>query len=374
MNGPIHRYKLRIMPDPLSLIALGAAVGGASGKLVESTWALGEKWIASYFRDHRDAAVKQAEENAARFLADLAQRVKGLEERVLREEGSAERIAGALSNPDVAAILHASLIAAARTSEAARHDVLARAVAERIAAADDSLQALAANIAIEAVPRLSGQHLRTLALMAVIQTIRPPGLPLPDAHPADLELGECDRAEQQLLLEYIPWLRAAVADALPQVTPTDADYTHLASTGCLLVEQGTERDLGSTLLPWRGRIVHDSFLESYRNEFLNWMDTPTGRMLDMIWSCGLNHVSLTPAGILLGVAAFDQRRGTTSRIDWSSRYSMSSPRPKDIRIWDGSRIDRHFLKSLEQALKQGVDEYSRNPYADFGSLRKRSSG
>ena len=47
------------MADPLSLVALGAAVGGAAGKFVEKAWDSGEKWITSYFADHRPKAIAQ---------------------------------------------------------------------------------------------------------------------------------------------------------------------------------------------------------------------------------------------------------------------------------------------------------------------------
>lgn len=35
------------MTDPLSLIAVGAAVGGAAGKFVEKAWDSGEKWLVT---------------------------------------------------------------------------------------------------------------------------------------------------------------------------------------------------------------------------------------------------------------------------------------------------------------------------------------
>ena len=56
------------MADPLSLVALGAAVGGAAGKFVEKAWNSGEKWITSYFADHRPKAIAQAQANSAEFL------------------------------------------------------------------------------------------------------------------------------------------------------------------------------------------------------------------------------------------------------------------------------------------------------------------
>jgi len=66
--------------EPLSIIAIGAAVGGAAGKFVEKAWDSGEKWIQSYFKDHKEVAQKKATENTMEFLNELAQRVKQLED------------------------------------------------------------------------------------------------------------------------------------------------------------------------------------------------------------------------------------------------------------------------------------------------------
>ena len=67
------------MADPFSLVALGAAVGGAAGKFVEKAWDSGEKWIKSYFKNHHEKAQEKAKENTVSFLDDLAQRIKLLE-------------------------------------------------------------------------------------------------------------------------------------------------------------------------------------------------------------------------------------------------------------------------------------------------------
>ena len=64
------------MTDPLSLIALGAAIGGAAGKFVEKAWDSGEKWITSYFENHHEKSQEKAKQNTLSFLTDLAKRVE----------------------------------------------------------------------------------------------------------------------------------------------------------------------------------------------------------------------------------------------------------------------------------------------------------
>lgn len=54
--------------EPLSIIAIGAAVGGVAGKFVEKAWESGEKWMQSYFKDHKEVAQQKATDNTMDFL------------------------------------------------------------------------------------------------------------------------------------------------------------------------------------------------------------------------------------------------------------------------------------------------------------------
>ena len=54
--------------EPLSLVAISAAAGGIAGKFVEKVWDSGEKWIQSYFKDHKQNAQVAATENSLDFL------------------------------------------------------------------------------------------------------------------------------------------------------------------------------------------------------------------------------------------------------------------------------------------------------------------
>ena len=83
--------------EPLSLIAISAAVGGATGKFVEKAWDSGEKWISTFYKDHQELAQNKATENTKDFLQELAQRIKFLEESM---QVSKENIDLALANDE----------------------------------------------------------------------------------------------------------------------------------------------------------------------------------------------------------------------------------------------------------------------------------
>src|SRR5947207_13350442 len=106
------------MPDPISLIALGAAVGGAAGKFTEKAWDSSERWLKERFGSHRATAQKQARENAADFIRELADRVKKLEEDRRFKRQELDDIA---SHPQFSAFLQRSVLNAAETNDHINH-------------------------------------------------------------------------------------------------------------------------------------------------------------------------------------------------------------------------------------------------------------
>lgn len=134
--------------EPVSLIALGAAIGGASGKFVEKAWDSGEKWIRSYFKDHKENAQKQATENSKDFLNELAQRVKQLEDQ---KTVSKEKIDQAQDHPDFSAFLQKALLTSAQTDSKDKHKLLARLVSERLTSEPESVFSLASKMACDAL-------------------------------------------------------------------------------------------------------------------------------------------------------------------------------------------------------------------------------
>ena len=65
------------MSDPIWSIILA----GAAGKFVEKAGASGEKWLPTFFKDHRPRAMEKAWDNSKDFLAKLAEKVAQLEEQ-----------------------------------------------------------------------------------------------------------------------------------------------------------------------------------------------------------------------------------------------------------------------------------------------------
>ena len=144
------------MTDPLSLLALGAAVGGAAGKFVEKAWDSGEKWIQSYFENHHVKAQEKAKENTLSFLTNLAQRVEMLENGKMV---SPEQISSSQEHPDFSVVLQKAMISASQTESKEKHQLLSRLVAERIKAAPESLMALTSKMACDAISYTTSNQL-----------------------------------------------------------------------------------------------------------------------------------------------------------------------------------------------------------------------
>src|SRR5258708_39924690 len=158
------------MPDPISLIALGAVVGGAEGKFTEKAWDSSERWLKDRFGSHRAAAQRVARENAAGFVRELADRVKKLdnEHRVKRQQ-----LEDVASHPQFSALLQRCVLNAAETNEQTKHKLLATLVANRMQSPPETTLALASQLASDAVTRSTKRQLRLMALQAFIEGVQP---------------------------------------------------------------------------------------------------------------------------------------------------------------------------------------------------------
>lgn len=270
------------MADPLSLVALGAAVGGAAGKFVEKAWDSGEKWITSYFADHRPKAIAQAQANSAEFLGDLAQRIKTLEDR---GEVSKQDIDTAQEHPDFSVALQKALLTAAQTDDKQKHQLLARTLAERLGAKPEGLRAMASKMALDAIGYMTPAQMKLLGLVADLLYVNP-STPLPA--PA-----------------YRQWFEVRFSPYVA-VSFSNLDLLHLESISCLKHTPIISRDLVAILSGKNPNGFDAAMLES-----------PVGQHIRALWMQGLQAVDLSSVGQLIGVYVSDLLTGgSTSFTGW----------------------------------------------------------
>ncbi|HDM77501.1 MAG TPA: hypothetical protein ENG51_13690 [Deltaproteobacteria bacterium] len=272
------------MADPLSLVALGAAVGGAAGKFVEKAWDSGEKWIASYFANHHEKSQKKAKENTLSFLTELASRVEALEKnRVIPPE----RISAAQEHPEFSVVLQKAMISASQTTNKEKHQLLARLVAERMKASPESMLALTSKMACDAISYTTPDQLKILGLVTNIMYI-----------------GLASKLPKDKYLEYLQ----SRLSPFSSVRPTNLDYVHLEALSCLKFEPFLTRDLKKILTDKnQGEFDYDVFKE-----------LPIGKNLIEIWeNYRLKSTQLTSVGQMIGVMVSDQITGSvTDMSSW----------------------------------------------------------
>jgi len=282
--------------DPLTISIIAGAAGGVAGKLIEKSWDSGQRWLDTYFRDHQPKAQESAQQNALDFLSELANRVRGIEESVKNIPDAKKQIEDALSDPDFSALLHDAMISSARTESTEKHKLLARVVSERLIAGQESLIALAGNLACDAIPHLSPKHLQCLGIMTLVYFTRPANFP-PNIPPETLNDFWTD------------WLSNRLSPLMPIGTMTAIDYAHLVAVSCITYDYVGSRDLKKIL----------STLESGE---LKWdvdkffTDTHIGKELLKLWETGMGHAIPTSAGNLIGTYVNDLLTGRTTIIKW----------------------------------------------------------
>lgn len=275
--------------EPVSLIALGAAIGGASGKFVEKAWDSGEKWIQSYFKDHKEKAQNQATENSKDFLNELAQRVKQLEDQ---RTVSKEKIDQAQDHPDFSAFLQKALLTSAQTDSKDKHKLLARLVSERLTSEPESVFSLASKMACDALSFTSTNQILLLGLLTNLFTIRPHPFPPVGLTPDKFQVWMDLWLTQRLL----PYRNLAIGKQ---------DLNHLESLSCLKINQFIGRDLNQMYT-----------VGDFKFDFNLLKAVDLKESIQKFWNeSKLQAIDLTTTGQIIGVLSSDMISNTQTSFD-----------------------------------------------------------
>ncbi|MGH7800513.1 MAG: LPO_1073/Vpar_1526 family protein [Thermodesulfobacteriota bacterium] len=256
------------MSDPLSLVALGAAIGGAAGKFTEKAWDSGERWLKAYFANHGKKAQRKAKENSLEFLKELAERVKKLEDEHVVKKSEIEH---AMDHPEFSALLQKIILNAAQTDNAGKRSLLSRLIAERLKYPAESTYSLACKMASEAIANSTPRQLRILGLLSFLQELRWTGEPLPK--------NMYQKVLEKMLLPF-----SEIANDF-----NEKDLLHREALSCITYQRGSERSLGVLLRMKNRRIEKDMDWEASFNE-QEFNDSELGTWLNYLWNEALAGV------------------------------------------------------------------------------------
>lgn len=337
--------------DPETIIA-AAALSEVGKGVVKGLSQLGRKWITELFGDTKGPAVAKAESNMAAFLIQLATRIGRLEQAAADSAALEARLRDAQADPDVLVTTKLAVLAAARSSDSTKRDLLVEVVTRRIASASESAEAIAANVAAEAVPRMNAADLDTVGLLALVAGVRPSILP-PDSPPPD-------KPDNAPLVGIGRWYWAATQELIAGLSTGHDRLLHLASIGLCSIHLGLRRDLFDELR--RGIPSCQGLAEGRQiveiNRFLTFFDA--GRNLRRAWLQGMQEALLTPAGILIGRTVVDIRLPTDlPNRRWVSDASALREGLARSSPWDGHTLNRRFVELLDQELAKRVTEVKR---------------
>jgi hypothetical protein len=277
--------------EPLSIIAISAATGGIAGKFIEKAWDSGEKWIQSYFKDHKEKAQQKATENSMDFLNELAQRVKLLEDN---SQIKNEQINQAQDHPDFSAMLQKALLTAAQTDNSNKHKLLARLVSERLKAKPESILALGSKMACDVISYMTVNQIMLLGLLAIIYSIRPNPFPPEEIKPEQFQ----DWVDNWLTTYLLPYQTIDVKLL---------DIIHLESLSCL------------KRFSFAGHGLNQLFSQDdYKFDFQKMKAQELKGKINEWWNNGvIQQVDLTTVGYIIGVSITDLIMNTTTNfVGW----------------------------------------------------------
>jgi hypothetical protein len=278
--------------EPLSIIAISGAVGGIAGKFAEKAWDAGQKWVSSYFKDHAPKAIEKANENSLDFLAQLAQRVKTLEEQ---GEQNKRLVEDSLNHPDFSVLLQKAIISSAQTDDKQKHELLARLVSDRLTKGSESLFALSSKLACDAVSMLDVRQIKILGLLTTLILVRPH--PFPPPHIV--------KTNQIFNIWFIQWLTKRL-HVYQDLTIKTMDLLHLESLSCVRVSIGS-RELQKILSP--------SKESGLTFDYKAFSATEIGQKVNELWESELKYSLPTTIGQIIGIYASDMLTNTTTSFD-----------------------------------------------------------
>lgn len=326
---------------------IGSAAGGGLVVAAPHLW----NAVAPFVADLRARALvagARFEENARALVGAVAGEVSAGAGSPAEAEARLHAAAARLEDPDVAVAVADALRAGGRipSEDRDRHATLAKVVAARLAAPGDSVQAVAANLAVRAIEALGPSHLRVLALLALAHYAgRPnpmvapyPALPAEpppyvpgereaeqlaahDAYEQAVWAAACSYAERQATRVFAATERLAPPAGIP-----DALTLHLEASACVL-RYASDPELFHVLARpvaasgGRDNAEDDGarvFARAYR-AMLDAADREAGDPLDKVaelWRTTLCQLAPTPAGLLIGLAAYDALAGEHTTAEW----------------------------------------------------------
>ena len=376
--------------------AAANAVGGAALVGAAALW----RHVQPFVQELRERALPQAREqferNSEALVAAVARELGDGADSPAEADARLLAAAGRLEDPDTAVAFADALRAGGRTSHAERHAAIAKLIAARLAAASDSTQAAAANMAVRAAETLGPAHLRVLALLALVHYAgrpnpavepwpilppKPPSWSRADPEPrTDEERAAAEawhREERALVSAYAQHFVERLAERLGQVAPPtavpDSLVLHLEAAACVLRHEHDPdlpgvlaRAIGPARPVFRpGTPAATPFQRGCERAIvqrLRGQDAAFDRLAEL-WASSLRLVALTPAGLLIGLAAYDALTGERRVAEWEwaggadHALTLADYRPETpFETWAG---DRRFQDVVERAVGERLSDQAR---------------
>lgn len=259
------------MSDPMSIVLLAGAAGGAAGKFTEIAMETGKQWIGNYFNNHQPKAQQQAQQNGLDFLTELATRVQTLERN---NQVTQEKIEKIQEDPDFSAALQKALISSAQTQNKEKHQVLAEILAQRLTVESESLEALTTKMSLDVVSFLTSNQLNILGLITFLYSLAP----IVTLDSFSYEIWIIDSLEPYLDIEI-----------------SDTDLMHLETLSCLKINQMLGKDL-------QGILKRKNYGTSLSSGFY---ETEEYKKIEELWHRKLENVDLTSVGSLIAFNIFN---------------------------------------------------------------------
>lgn len=260
---------------------IAKTIGEITGKVIEKTVDIGDKFIKRYFRNHKKNIQDKADKNAKELIDDFAKRLHKLEKKVKKNKKQIKAINKNFDSPDFSKTLEISIKIASLTEDKNKKAILTSLLLHRLLVETESTEALILKNACEKIEYLNDNQLKILGLLVTIH-----GMANKYGYgDMDRERFTPQQAKDLLIEEFYPYYKVNV---------NLLDLEHLEYMNCFKMEYSVETFLEPKILPFE---IYSNSVEKEQDFFA----IKLGVKLYREWTDGhLQHARLSPVGQLIG--------------------------------------------------------------------------
>jgi hypothetical protein len=207
-----------------------------SEELIIKSSDLGGAFIQSYFANHKQNVLDNAQKNANVLLDILASKIQEFDKTIITKEDQ-DKVNQTFNSPDFSKLLEQSIKTASISEDEGKKDILSQLIIHRLYVDQETTEALVIKIASEKLEYLNGNHLNILGLIYAMRN-------------TSEHLNYKSQERNKFTDSEITQILVSRFKSYMNVSVNQLELEHLEFHTCIHMNYGLQTFLVPLLFPW----------------------------------------------------------------------------------------------------------------------------